>query len=372
MLVHISNNFLGSIVHSELAKALCDRGVGPQFVYCPLQRKFKANPEIRPIDNVVVAAPRIFNQFLRYFPLLKVFWAYAHFLVATRRGGVKPSFIVAHNLWSDGMVAWLHYLFTGTRFVVAVRNTDINYFIPGLPHYRWVIKRILASSSCVVFVNNAYLTRMSGTYRGLFDSMSRFKTIYNGIDGEWFDLAKLRQDKVRSLKVCYVGSFSVNKNLKSSCLAIKQLNEAGHDIKFVAIGGSESEFLEAAEFSHIPDWVEVVPRTPDRAEIARRLQEARVFLMPSFKETFGLVYIEALTQGCCVIHSKGEGIDGVFDVPYVKSVQPSSIADIKDKMQELLENHPQGVPPSHALELTSAFSWSVIAEEYHAIISRAD
>lgn len=41
MLTHISNNYLGSTVHSNLAQGLSDKGIAAQFVYCPLQKKSK-------------------------------------------------------------------------------------------------------------------------------------------------------------------------------------------------------------------------------------------------------------------------------------------------------------------------------------------
>lgn len=42
------------------------------------------------------------------------------------------------------------------------------------------------------------------------------------------------------------------------------------------------------------------------------MQEADAFLMVSTGETFGLVYLEAMGQGCITVASRGEGIDGVI------------------------------------------------------------
>ena len=35
--------------------------------------------------------------------------------------------------------------------------------------------------------------------------------------------------------------------------------------------------------------------------------------MASFKETFGLVYFESMSQGTPLIFTKGQGIDGYFE-----------------------------------------------------------
>ena len=43
------------------------------------------------------------------------------------------------------------------------------------------------------------------------------------------------------------------------------------------------------------------------------MREADVFVMVSSPETFGLVYIEAMAQGCITIGSLNEGIDGIIE-----------------------------------------------------------
>ena len=45
-------------------------------------------------------------------------------------------------------------------------------------------------------------------------------------------------------------------------------------------------------------------------DVQRKLNNADVFVLVSRNETFGLVYIEAMSKGCIAIGSLGEGIDG--------------------------------------------------------------
>ncbi|MEH7121582.1 glycosyltransferase family 4 protein, partial [Neobacillus vireti] len=49
-----------------------------------------------------------------------------------------------------------------------------------------------------------------------------------------------------------------------------------------------------------------------RENVFQEMLASDVFVMPSIKETFGLVYLEALASGCIVIGSVNEGIDGVI------------------------------------------------------------
>ena len=48
-----------------------------------------------------------------------------------------------------------------------------------------------------------------------------------------------------------------------------------------------------------------------RSDVFRELKSHDFFVMPSYKETFGIAYLEAMAAGCIVIGSKGWGIDGI-------------------------------------------------------------
>lgn len=47
----------------------------------------------------------------------------------------------------------------------------------------------------------------------------------------------------------------------------------------------------------------------ERTALARLYRPASGFAMVSFRENFGLVYAEALSQGRPVVYSKGQGFD---------------------------------------------------------------
>jgi glycosyltransferase involved in cell wall biosynthesis len=62
--------------------------------------------------------------------------------------------------------------------------------------------------------------------------------------------------------------------------------------------------------------------------------------MASFKETFGLVYFEAMSQGTPVIYSEGQGIDGYFPQGFIGySVDPHDFNDAKIKIELILKNY---------------------------------
>ena len=63
-----------------------------------------------------------------------------------------------------------------------------------------------------------------------------------------------------------------------------------------------------------------------------------VFAMVSHHETFGLVYIEALSQGLPVLFTQGQGIDGTFSELVGVAARPSSVAGIRRGLEQIIDN----------------------------------
>jgi len=73
-------------------------------------------------------------------------------------------------------------------------------------------------------------------------------------------------------------------------------------------------------------------------EVQRKLNDADVFVLVSRNETFGLVYIEAMSKGCITIGSLGEGIDGfIIDRENGFLCKPGDVKSLTDVMIECYE-----------------------------------
>ena len=79
-----------------------------------------------------------------------------------------------------------------------------------------------------------------------------------------------------------------------------------------------------------------------RADLAASLGRARGFVLPSLRESFGLVHIEALFAGLPIIYSSGRAVDGHFDgLPFAIGVDCRNRAQIAQAMTRLVRQEAQ-------------------------------
>ena len=370
MILHITNNFDGSLVHRELVYSI------GESLEKKAQIVFTSTYQPSKYDHLSDAKGERFYYIrkrlikgLRFFPFIKLTLVFIQLILSLKGLRKKVSVIIAHNLWSDGVVAYFYKLFTGTPYTVAIRNTDLNVILKRLPHYRWLIRRVLFNAEVVVFISPAYKQKLQVKYPQIYRSINSFKIIPNGVNDYWSN-NKMTYNKHRNLEVIYVGRIDDNKNLRNSFLALNNLRNSGVPLTYRVIGGSDKELLKFIGVSTLPEWVVAEGVLKDRDLIKEYLRNARVFLMPSFTETFGLVYIEALSQGCCVVHSKEEGIDGFFNENYIRKVDPASITEIEESVKELLFSFPQGVAPKNLMVSISGFTWEKASASYLDILHK--
>src|SRR5690606_33595421 len=150
---------------------------------------------------------------IRYFPLLKIIITYISLLFTLRRdNSTSNTHALAHTMWSDGCVAYLWHLTTRRPYSICIRSTDINWFIPKLPHYRWLMRLIIAHADSVIFISAAHKRKLQYSYSNLFSSAKSTYVIPNGIDRFWLDNRLSSNFSPRNKNVLFVGAFNKNKN----------------------------------------------------------------------------------------------------------------------------------------------------------------
>jgi glycosyltransferase involved in cell wall biosynthesis len=282
----------------------------------------------------------------------------------------------AHFLYSDGAVALRLNQQFGLPYVVTVRNTDVNVFMrlrPDLAHIGW---RIVANARSVVFITPAYLdlVRVRAPRAAQAALQRAARVVPNGVASYWLEHAPpvrpMRKDG-EPLKLLYVGDFSKNKNLVTAIRAAERLNaRAPTTLTLVGGGGDGEGEIDALLSTGARPWLERRARVEDRATLAQIYRAHDVFVMPSFRETFGVAYIEALSQGLPIVHTRGQGVDGYFESGTVaEPADPSDVLSVQ-RAVSALEARLETIR-AKCVEAARAFGWPLIARTYADLYAAA-
>lgn len=361
-ILHIINDFSGSKVHHNLVKALALKGIH-QSVYCPVRKSVDigGNNIDHPCVNVV------YRHIIK--PWYKVAYFHkANMLYADMRKSLNVAdfdIIHAATLFSDGALAYKSYKQFGTPYVVAVRNTDYNDFIRLMPHLWHVGRKILIHAKYIFFISEGIKRQFekSDFARPIIDEIKhRFVMTPNGVDDFWLDHVSMESRSGH--KILYIGDFSENKNVARLIKAVLRLRTTQDfcDARLVIIGGGKCNTRHVKKLiSQHAECITYLGAIYDKQKIREVMHDCSLFAMPSIHETFGLVYLEALSQNLPVVYTKKQGIDGLFDESVGIAVNPLSVNDIANAMRTILGKHCEY---SNAYVDFMQFRWSHIAEKY--------
>ncbi len=276
--------------------------------------------------------------------------------------------IHAYTLFTDGNCARKLSRKYGVPYVVAVRNTDVNTFFKYMPHLRKRGIKTMLNASAVFFLSEAYRKQVFDKYvPPKYREKLRKKTfiIPNGIDDFWLNnqYENVEEKNLKTLKLIFAGRIDKNKNIPTTQKAMKILEEQGYEASLTVVGRIEDkaeyeEIIRDKKTTYIPNQ--------KKEDLINIYREHDIFVMPSFTESFGLVYAEAMSQGLPVIYSAGQGFDEQFEdgkVGYrVDAHNPESVAQ---GIKKVAENYFS--IKSDAVAGADKFKWSEIAKEYDKI-----
>lgn len=120
-----------------------------------------------------------------------------------------------------------------------------------------------------------------------------------------------KQDYSDGIKFIYVGSLIKRKHLDVVLKAFDEVASENDTLKVVG-GGPEEDYLKKLQSDlNCSNQIHFTGRI-SREDVLKEMKNSHVFTLISHGETYGMVYIEAMLQGCLVIASKGEGFDGII------------------------------------------------------------
>ncbi|EKO3855427.1 glycosyltransferase, partial [Vibrio harveyi] len=207
--------------------------------------------------------------------------------------------------------------------------------------------------------------------KGVANNVKQAHLWPNGVHDFWLEkgnnLPSDLASKRNHLSFLYVGRFNENKNLRNLTFAHEQLLSLGYDVSITYVGGSTEDFERCTGFSASELKNSTIIGRLDMKSLSEIYSQSTCLVVPSFFETFGLVYIESLSRNCPVICSIGQGIYGLFpECKSIKFVSPDSVESICEQMLFFIKND---LTMSDFPNLEN-FRWNYISETIYCDLKR--
>lgn len=362
---HICSDYSKQALYNNLLTSISEKGVG-QTIYVPVRSKEEIGKYYNEnLKNIDYKYSHILNKIDRLFYFKKIRKVENNVLQNYVMDNY--SMIHAHFLFSDGGVAYkLHKKFK-IPYVVAVRNTDINIFFKYFIHLRKFALEILSNADQIVFLSPKYKEFLLENYvpteqRDVLEK--KMVVIPNGVNEFWLTEGAAGKNIDSSIRFLYIGDFTKNKNIQFTIKALKKMRSENLNLRFdiVGSGGKYEEKIKLL-IKENESWINYHGRINDLEKLKRIYNASHIFVMPSKTETFGVVYIEALSQGLPVIYTEGQGIDGFYpDGEIGYGVKYDDLEDFILKIKLIIKRYSE---MSHmSIQKSKKFSWNKISDRY--------
>lgn len=367
-ILHLCSYYIGNKLYKNLIKQISLNGV-KQEVFIPIKSekyigKNQLSSEFNTINYYYRDILKKWDRLLFYNKITKQMKE-----VNVSISDIEDvQFIHAHTLFSDGGTAYKLHQKYGINYMVNVRNTDLNFFYKYFIHLRPFMYKILFNASVVVFISHAYKQKMLSLLPKDIVSQieSKCLVIPNGIEDFWHEnsLVPKKINNINKISLLFIGLINKNKNLKTVIYACAKLRDQGLNVNLDVIGNGPLE-EEMKILCRDLDLKNVVFHgyLSDEKTISGIMDKSDIFVMPSFNETFGLVYIEAMSRGIPVIYSRGQAIDGFFNDGEVGYAVDSTNNDMIIKaIKKIIANYNQMSIKS--ISNSKEFNWTEIGKQY--------
>lgn len=365
--LQIANDFCNTKVHMNLFKSLDEIGVS-QTIFNPVRFEEKIGKNKFEAQRTEFIYRHVVKPWHKYTYHIKARTVYKVMLKSVNV--MDYDMTHASTLFTDGILSYKLFRDYHIPYIVAVRNTDINGFMDKAPH-TWIYGyRVLLNAEKIIFISKALHDKFCH-HRIIKPILSKIahKIIIkpNGIEDCFIHNVCAEEHKCH--KIIYVGNFSSNKNVLRLCRSVLNLKKyAGlEDVQLTLVGGgTEKDNSIAQMISENPETIKFLGPIYDKLQLIETLRSHSIFAMTSIHETFGLVYVEALSQNLAIVYTKGQGVDGMFGEEVGIAVDPLDVDETTDALKKILEEREWY---SNKKIDFNEFSWSNIAMFYSNLYS---
>lgn len=285
--------------------------------------------------------------------------------------------IHSHVAYPDGYAAMLCNKRLHVPHITTIHGQDLQVTIFRDEKSKKNVFKVLKNVESIITVSN----KLKNVVRNE-DFYSKIQAINNGIDVESsvYNASKVNEGvSKKNINIISVSNLVPAKGIDINLRAVAELIKKYPDIEYTIIGeGSEKARLIAlASELGISDKVVFTGRL-NYDQVMQYMSRCDIFSLPSWREGFGVVYIEAMLHGKPVIGIKGEGIeDAIEDGDNGFLAKPKDVPDLIRIIDFILQN-PQKVErvaENGRRSVLEHFTWEQNAEKtlkvYNELLSKS-
>lgn len=224
-----------------------------------------------------------------------------------KRNDFVPDVISAHNFYPHvDMVNRLKELYfpdAETCIVVHKQNLDMLKYL--CENWHDAIRKV-----DVWGFRSLPLKKEFEAYAGYVPS--RQFQCYSGIPAHFLNRTDFCDIRKPVDRFVYVGSFIRRKYPEKLLLALKESELKNFRLDYVGDGANRPVIEHIIRIEGWRDKVKLHGFV-NREQVPSYIGRAQCFIMISEEETFGLVYLEAMSMGCITIASRNEGMEGIIE-----------------------------------------------------------
>lgn len=176
-----------------------------------------------------------------------------------------------------------------------------------------------------------------------FNINNKIEVILNGINND--KITALNNSLIHDRKVINLISVGFLEEIKGHITLIEALNELKHrnidgfSLKIIGEGKLRKKIQYLINEYKLNDRCELLGKLP-HDEVINNMMKSDIFVLPSYNESFGIVYIEAMCCRLPVIATRGEGIsDYIIDGSNGLLINKKDSNDLADKIEILIKDY---------------------------------
>jgi len=224
--------------------------------------------------------------------------------------------------------------------VVTIHGHDLQHAVHRSVRCQRALAFALNHASRVIVVSHK-LKRLAEQYFGCPDKLV---VIPNGVDPAKVVVRnpKIPRERTGVLTLLSVSNLIHTKGIDLNLIALERLRKKYPRLRYTVIGGGplETKLRRMAYSLGLSDCVNFLGRQPYQ-RVIEHMADCDIFVLPSWNEGFGVVYLEAMANGKPVIGCQGEGIeDFVENSKTGLLVKPRDVDSLVEALDFLL-SHPE-------------------------------